>query len=209
MFLDISKLFDRVWHDGLLFKLKQNGVSGNLFQLIASFLNGKFQRVLLNGQTSDWETIQAGVPQGSILGPLFFFIYINDLTNNLKSNVKLFADDTSLFSEICDPLETANVLNNDLKKIRKWGEQWKIVFNPDPTRQAQGVIFSRKSHSPKHPDLYFNSIVVEKVTTQKHLGLKLDERLNFREHLKDKFAIVNKGIGMLKKLSTPFLSNSL
>ena len=123
MFLDISKAFDRVWHDGLLFKLKQNGVSGNLFQLIKSFLSGRFQRVLLNGQTSDWETIQAGVPQGSILGPLFFIIYINDLTNNLNSNVKLFADDTSLFSGICDPLETANVLNNDLRKIREWTKQ--------------------------------------------------------------------------------------
>ena len=162
MFLDISKAFDRVWHDGLLFKLKQNGVSGNLFQLIKSFLSVRFQRVLLNGQTSDWQTIQAGVPQGSILGPLLFLICINDLTNNLNSNVKLFADDTSLFSEICDPLETANVLNNDLRKIREWPEQWKMVFNPDPIKQAQEVIFSRKSDSPNHPDLYFNSLVVEK-----------------------------------------------
>ena len=96
--------------------MKQNGVNGNLFQLIKSFLSGRFQRVLLNGQTSDWETIQAGVPQGSILGPLFFLIYINDLTDNLNSNIKLFADDTTLFSEICYPLETANVLNTDLKK---------------------------------------------------------------------------------------------
>ena len=77
-------------------------------------MSGRFQKVLLNGQTSDWETIQAGVPQGSILGPLFFLIYINDLTDNLNSNVKLFADDSSFFSEICDPLEIANVLNNDL-----------------------------------------------------------------------------------------------
>ena len=80
-------------------------------------MSGRFQRVLLNGQTSDWETIQAGVPQCSILGPLFFLIYINGVTNNLNSNVKLFTDDTSLFSEICDHLETANVLNNDLRKI--------------------------------------------------------------------------------------------
>ena len=65
MFLDISKAFDRVWHDGLLFKLKKNNVSGNLFQLIKNFLSGRFQRVLLNGQTSVWETRQAGVPQGS------------------------------------------------------------------------------------------------------------------------------------------------
>ena len=82
-------------------------------------MSGRFQRVLLNDQTSDWETIQAGVPQGSILGPLFLLIYINDLTDNLSSNVKLFADDTSLFSKICDPLETANILKNDLRKIRE------------------------------------------------------------------------------------------
>ena len=74
VFLDISKGFDRVWHDGLLFKLKENDVSVNLFQSIKSFLSGRFQRVLLNGQTSDWESIQAGVPQGSTLGPLFFLI---------------------------------------------------------------------------------------------------------------------------------------
>ena len=82
-------------------------------------MSGRFQRVLLNVQTPDWETIQAGVPQGSILGPLFFLIYINDLTDNLRSKVKLFVDDASLFLEICDPLETANVPNNDLRKIRE------------------------------------------------------------------------------------------
>ena len=82
-------------------------------------MSGRFQRVLLNGQTSDWETAQAVVPQGSMLGLLFFLIYINDLTDNLNSNVKLFADDTSLFSEICGPLERANALNNYLRKIRE------------------------------------------------------------------------------------------
>ena len=74
MLLDISKAIDRVWNNGLLLKLKQNGFVGNLFQLIKSFLSGRFQEVLLNSQTSDWETIQTGVPQGSIIGPLFFFI---------------------------------------------------------------------------------------------------------------------------------------
>ena len=83
--------------------------------------------------------------------------------DNLNSNVKLFADNTSLFSKICDQssLETANILNNDLRKICEWAKQWKMVFNPDPTKQAQEVIFSSKSHSLKHPDLYFNGLVVE------------------------------------------------
>ena len=117
VFLDISKFFDRVWHDGLLFKLKQNGVSGNLLGLIKRFLIDRVQRVTLNGKTSDWECMRAGVPQGSILGPLFFLIYVNDLATDLKSNVKLFADDTSLFSIVSDPLETTNILNKDLHKV--------------------------------------------------------------------------------------------
>ena len=117
------------------------------------------------------------------------------------SHVKLFADDTSLFSIVSDPLETANILNKDLDKIRGWAEQWKMAFNPDPTKQAQEVVFSKKPQESFHPNLYFNKFVVEKVQTQKHLGLKLDKKLSFKEHLKDKFAKVNSGIGILKKLS--------
>ena len=113
--------------------------------LYYSFLSDRVQRVTLNGKTSDWECIRAGVPQGSILGPLFFLIYINDLATDLKSNVKLFADGTSLFSIVSDLLETANILNRDLDKIRGWAEQWKMAFNPDPTKQAQEVIFSKKT----------------------------------------------------------------
>ena len=98
VFLDISKAFDKVWHEGLIFKLKQNGISGNLLNLLCDFLRNRKQRVLLNGQVSDWSDVRAGVPQGSILGPLLFLIYINDLSEGLSSNTKLFADDTSLFS---------------------------------------------------------------------------------------------------------------
>ena len=84
VFLNMSKAFDRVWNDSLLFKLKQNGVSGNLLGLIKSVLSDRVQRVTLNGKTSDWECLRAGVPQGSILRPLFFLIYISDLATDLN-----------------------------------------------------------------------------------------------------------------------------
>ena len=98
IFLDISKAFDIVWHKGLLYKLKSFGISGNLLNLIKHYLTNRSQRGLLNDQCSNWQPMLATVPQGSILGPLLFLIYINDLSDGLKSNVKLFADDTSLLS---------------------------------------------------------------------------------------------------------------
>ena len=111
----LSTTFNHSWH---IFKFWLPSNSRDSW-LTKSFLSGTFQRVLLNGQTSDWETIQAGVPQGSILGPLFFLISTNGLTDNLNSKVKLFADDTSLMSEVSDPFETANILKKDLRKLHQ------------------------------------------------------------------------------------------
>ena len=116
VFLDISKAFDKVWHEGVIFKLKQNGISGDLLNILTDFLSNRKQRVVLNGQVSTWTSVNAGVPQGYILCPLLFLIYINDLSDNLSSNVKLFADDTSLFSVIHDINISAGELNEDLKK---------------------------------------------------------------------------------------------
>ena len=144
VFLDISKAFDKVWHEELLYKLKSMGVSGELYNLFENYLADRFQRVLLNGQTSSWRPVLAGVPQGSILGPLLFLIYINDLPNELKSNAKLFANDTSLFTIVKDKSESANILNNYLSEISKWAYNWKMLFNPDPSKPAQEVVFSRK-----------------------------------------------------------------
>ena len=145
VFLDISKAFDKVWHDGLIFKLKQNGISGNLLNLLSNFLRNRKQRVVLNGETSSWADVSAGVPQGSILGPLLFLIYTNDLADGLWSNAKFFADGASLFSGVHNPNTTAKDLNNDLVKISGWAYQWKMSFNLDPSNEAQEVIFSRKA----------------------------------------------------------------
>ena len=104
---------------------------------------------------SNWKNIHAGVPQGSILGPLLFLIYINDLAENISSDPKLSADDTSLFSVVRGLNTSANEINDDLKKVEAWAHQWKMSFNPDPLKQMQEVIFSRKRNKPHYPDIFF------------------------------------------------------
>ena len=135
---------DRVWHKGLIHKLKNNGIDGNLLSLTESFLHDSYQRVVLNGQSSKWQNADAGVPQGSVLGPLFFLIYINGLPQGLHSDVKLFADETSLFSVMHDADASSATLNNDIVKIQKWAYNWKISFNTDRNKQAQEVIFQER-----------------------------------------------------------------
>ena len=135
IFLDISKAFDKVWHEGLVFQLKQNGVSGILLRLLDNYLRNRKQRVVLNGSFADYSLVNSGVPQGSVLVPLLFFIYINDLENTIKSNVKFFADDTMLFSIVKDPTTSADELNHDLQTISEWAHQWKLEFNPGPSKQ--------------------------------------------------------------------------
>ena len=117
VFLNISKAFDKVWRDGPVFKLKQNRTSGKPLNLLSNFLRNRKQRLALNRKTSSWADVNAGFPQGSILGPLLFLIYINDLADSLSSNAKLFADDTKLFSVVQNANTTAKDLNNDLVKI--------------------------------------------------------------------------------------------
>ena len=194
VFLDISKAFDKVWHDGLIFKLEQNGISGNLLKLLQNYLRNR-KRVVQNGSHSDYSSIESGVPQGSVLGPLSFLVYINDLERNIKSNVNFSADDTMLFFIVKHHEISANDLNHDLDIIHRWAHQWKLEFNPDPTKQAIEVLFSCKETIPNHPNIMFNGTAVAKKNEQKHLGLVLDSCLSFRKHLNDFFSKAKKNLG--------------
>ena len=129
VFLDISKAFDKVWHEGLLFKLKRNGVSGEMLILLENYLKNRKQRVVLNGSSSEYFSTGSGVPQGSVLGPLLFLIYINDLEEGIISKIKFFADDTMVYSIVQNPLQTAADLNHDLDLISKWAFPWKMSLN--------------------------------------------------------------------------------
>ena len=119
VFLDITKAFDKVWREGIIFKLKQNGISGKLLSVLSDFLKDRKQRVTLNGQVYLWTGVNAGVPQVSILGHLLFLVYINDLADSLSSNVKLFADDITIFSVIHNLKVITTKVNVTIGLIRK------------------------------------------------------------------------------------------
>ena len=120
VFLDISKAFDKAWHKGLIFKLSQNSISGNLLVILSDILSDRKRRIVLNGQKSTRENVVAGVPRSSILGSLLFLTYINDLSGDLSSKEELSADDTSLSNVVHDIDTSANELNNVLKKVSNW-----------------------------------------------------------------------------------------
>ena len=120
-------------------------ISDGLILLLENYLSNRKHKVVLNGFSSDLFSVEAGVPQGSVLGPLLFLIYINDLEINIKSKIKFFADDTMLFSIVKNPLNTAVELNHDLDLISKWAFQWKMSFNPEATKQAVEVLFLLKN----------------------------------------------------------------
>ena len=168
IFCDISKAFDRVWHKGLLFKLKSAGVSGLLLTWFSDYLNDRKQRVVLPGASSSWTSVKAGVPQGSILGPLLFLLYINDIVEDINSSIRLFADDTSLYIIVDDPIQAAEQLNLDLAKIHHWADKWLVTFNPG---KSESILLSRKHNKPYHPPVLLNQTQIAEVNSHKHLGI--------------------------------------
>ena len=180
VFCDISKAFDRVWHKGLIFKLESIGVSDSLLRWFSDYLVERKQRVVLPGAASSWKNIKAGVPQGSILGPLLILIYINDIVEDFHSSIRLFADDTSLYIIVDNPLLAANSLKADLTNLHTWASKWLVTFNPS---KSESIIFSRKHNRPIHPPLNMAQQVINEVTSHKHLGLVFSNDCNWHEHI--------------------------
>ena len=179
VFCDISKAFDRVWHAGLLYKLEAAGVTGEVLNWFKSYLSDRRQRVVLPGVSSNWNYIRAGVPQGSILGPLLFLLFINDIVNDIGSNIRLFADDTSLFIIVNNPHDAATCLNSDLDKITRWAATWLVTFNPSKTN---ALLLSRKLDT-LHPPLFMQHVQIQEVNSHKHLGIYLSDDCSWHQHI--------------------------
>ncbi|PIK39484.1 putative RNA-directed DNA polymerase from mobile element jockey-like [Apostichopus japonicus] len=139
VFLDFQKAFDKVPHQRLLLRLKSMGVIGNLLSWIGNWLGNREQRVVINGCASSWQNVTSGVPQGSVLGPLLFVAYINDIDGDILCTAKKFADDTKLYSEVSSKSDSEK-FQADLDKIFSWSQGWQMLFNIDKCKKVIRII---------------------------------------------------------------------
>ena len=181
IFLDIKKAFDKVWHKGLIHKLTQLGFGGQLLELIKSYLYKRRQCVVIDGFQSTMLELFDGVPEGGVLSTLLFIIFINDITECIRSSASLFADDTSIYSKISSiDDENALALQNDLKSIEKWAKLWCIEFNP---LKSKCIIFHRGNSDQLQPRFEFFQTTIELVNNYTYLGVILDNKLSWKSHI--------------------------
>ena len=195
--LDASAAFDRVWHAGLIHKLKCFGIQGTLLLWLSDYLSNRKQRVVIDGQHSEWTYIKSGVPQGSILGPLLFLIYTNDIVNNIESEILLFADDTAILEPLSNGNQSIDKLNRDLQTLGNWAAQWLVQFNPTKTKY---LIFSKKIERLVYPPLYLQNKQLVEVASHKHLGLTLNNKLTWDDHITRICTDAGKRLSVIKRL---------
>ena len=197
IFCDISKAFDRVWHIGLLIKLKAYGIDGPLHAWFESYLKNRKQSVFISNSRSPEIETNAGVPQGSVLGPLLFLIYVNDIADELFSLTRLFADDTSLSYSSRYPNTIEDVMNIDLETVSLWSKRWLVNFNPNKTK---ALIFSNHDLSSEDIQIKFQNQLLEFVSSHKHLGITFDSNGKFHTHIQNIIKSVSNKLSVLRKL---------
>ena len=192
--MDFSKAFDKVGHQRLLHKLDFYGIRGKNLKWIQSFLQGRSQRVLLDGNRSSSIAVESGVPQGSVLGPCLFLFYINDLPNGLASNVRLFADDAISYMTIENQHDAQN-LQHDLNKIGGWAQQWMMVLNTD---KCKVLTISRKRNKVQH-EYHLNNSPLEAVDSVKYLGVTITSDLKWTQHINNTVNKANNVLAFLRR----------
>jgi len=206
IYLDFRAAFDKVPHKRLIEKLKGYGITGKILSWIEDFLKNRKQRVVINGELSDWGRVESGVPQGSVLGPVLFLIFINDLPNTMKCTVKLFADDTKLYS-ILRNNEEANNLQDDVFRASEWANLWNLEFNAKKCKtmhigKSDGDDYFIKNNQG-------NIEEISKVKEEKDLGVRFDSELKFKQHIGEKIKLANRNLGLICKTFTYMTEQTL
>ena len=196
VYLDLAKAFDKVSHPKLILKLKAYGIDGNLLNWIKEFLSNRKQRVVINGKESSWEPVTSGVPQGSVLGPVLFVIYVNDLPEVTQAVAEMFADDTKLFRLVPDD-ESRKSLQDDINRLTKWAEDWQLQFNADKCKILH--IGHNNIKSEYHMTNGTDTTTLEITTLEKDLGVHVDPQLKFSRHVEKQVNKANQILGMIRR----------
>ena len=192
--LDFSKAFDKVPHKRLIIKLQYYGIRGPLLNWFESFLTNRSQTVVCDGKHSDPAQVTSGVPQGTVLGSLLFLLYVNDLPDNLKSSIRLFADDALLYGVISNEND-GDQLQEDLKQLEAWQNTWQMSFNPS---KCKTICISTK-RDPPQKKYVFCGVELEKVDSISYLGVILNDNLKWSKHVQSTTGKASKVLGMMKR----------
>ena len=212
VYLDYQKAFDTVPHKRLLLKLQAYGFTGSTLDWIRNFLTGRTQHVSVNGVLSEERAVLSGVPQGSVLGPLLFLLFINDIVDDLETNLFLFADDSKLFKHIRTQADMA-ALQRDLVRLEDWSNRWLLRFHPDKCHvlslgkfealsklsadaRAPGKLLDQELFASPYSLCGFE---LDHVEEEKDLGVTIDEELTFSSHIDGKIAKANSFLGLIRR----------
>jgi len=196
IYFDLSKAFDSVPHKLLIHKLRGFGINGSLLNWISDYLTNRLQRVLINGTESAWLPVTSGVPQGSILGPLLFLLYINDLPNALSPDTlcAIFADDTKIYRQISNPND-ALALQNDIDSLHKWSMTWGLTFN---STKCMALSIKRRNHPYRHP-YKMDSTPLPRITDMNDLGVNINSKLRWNNHITNITKKANQRLWLIKR----------
>ena len=194
--MDFAKAFDKVAHNRLLLKLKQYGIDGQTHRWVKDFVTGRSQRVIVNRVHSTSVPVQSGVPQGSVIGPALFLIYINDLPDSIQSESRLFADDTIIYRQI-HTQQDCLLLQQDLQQLERWEQHWQMSFHPD---KCITIRFTRKRHPIIHQYQLHNHTLSTQ-TNAKYLGVTFSADLRWNTHIKNITTQANRTLGLVHRNS--------
>ena len=193
VYFDFKKAFDKVPHQRLIHKAEQYGIKGDIINWIKSFLDSRTQQVVINGELSEPKNVTSGIPQGSVLGPLLFVIFINDLPDQVKSDMFLFADDTKIFRRISTKQDEV-ILQEDINEMVKWADQWQLEFHPDKC-----VKMSINNKELENRTYNMDDVILRNVKQEKDIGVIVDDQLKFEDHMYEKIKKANNMMGLIRR----------
>ncbi len=181
-------------HKHLMLKLDHFGIRGSTHDWIANFLMLRKQSVVVGGDCSDWVSVQSGIPQGTVLGPLLFWLFINDLSDNLTSTVRLFADDCVVYRTISGDHD-ADLLQTDLDLLCTWEHTWLMKFNPEKCF----VLKVTDSHNPKTHSYNLNNTTLQETDSHTYLGVEISNNLKWNKHIDHITARGKRSLGFIRR----------